>query len=104
MGNQNSIFYNDCNEGIKDLILKNVIREFSDESITGISYSSESTFKDKNVYFITLKSEMKIKFRNRLELIHFVKKLGRPFIFTGDFVCDNHIIYFIYNPEERKEE
>jgi hypothetical protein len=100
MGNSKSIYYEDCDENVKSMILSEFIKKYSDKKITGIEYyyHDKRDPRKKNEISIYIKTDkyLYIVFKNRLELIQLVEKIGRSFIIMGEFSRNDNEIHFVY--------
>jgi len=106
MGSSKSIFYEDCDEGVKSTILTEFKKKYSDKNITGISYWNNHNYdpKRKNEICIDIDDDRysMIIFKSRSELIKLLEKLGRQFIIMGELSSDHNLIYFVYDSEKEK--
>ncbi len=110
MGTSKSIIYENCDDGIKSQILSKFKEIYSKTSITEIEFYYKSAYdavKKKLVFEIYIEIKLhgdsySVIFNNKVELINFVKKLGRQFIII-DYQT-KYCIYFVYNPEKQPEE
>ena len=104
MGNSKSIYYGDCDEGVKSVILSEFIKKYSDKKITGIRYYCFDTYDIKKKDYIYVYTDTtKIVFKNKLELIQLVENVDRPFIIMGELLDDINQIYFVYGSNKNSK-